>query len=83
MNNPFRKPGVFLFSWPSGLGGGDAKAERSLRLLKDDFGWTVMPNAVEEMGCRGGGRRCGGGNCVCGRGLGRLVCTGMCFCNTG
>jgi hypothetical protein len=46
---PRRKPHVYLFNWPSGLDGADTKAEHLLRLLKDAFEWTVVPNAAERL----------------------------------
>ena len=50
-----RRPQVYLFGWPSGLGGADTKAGHLLRLLHGDFAWTLVPNdpgVLEDAGMR-------------------------------
>ena len=43
------RPKVYLFNWPSALGGADTKVAHLLRLLHADYDWTVIPNSGETL----------------------------------
>ena len=43
------RPPVYLFGWPSFLGGADTKVAHLLRLLHRDFAFTVIPNDAPRL----------------------------------
>lgn len=85
---PRRKPQIYLFNWPTGLGGADTKAEHLVRLLRDEFEWVVVPNAAERLRGAEGERAVawlhgmGARAAVWEELPKRLEGVGLCLCNT-